>query len=134
MPAFDHRRLSLVLLDYLSRATNSGGHFRRPLAFTSSQETPLITLIDNIYFFPVMWRKFTVESCRIQKPIESNTHLLAQFDELVETTISPVLLPDLSGCTLSIEISRSWYDLVSPYYEEDGRVFLDDMSAVSSVI
>lgn len=37
-----------------------------------------------------MWRKFIVEFCRIQKPINSNKALLDSFYNLVETTESLV--------------------------------------------
>jgi len=106
MPAFDYSRLSLILLGN-SSYTQKSGHFRRPLSFTTSQETPLITLIDNIYFFPISWRKFIVDTCRIQKSTDSNCHLLASFDELVETTISPILLSNVinRGMTYFLRIT-----------------------------
>lgn len=41
--------------------------------------SPLICLIDNIYFFPLSWRKFIISTCRLQKQILSNKHLSLEY-------------------------------------------------------
>lgn len=88
MPTVEHQRIATTLRD--PATTAKAGHFIAPYSFTSYENTPLFTLIDNIYFLPLTWRKFIIDLCRIQRAVDSNNHLTASFNDLVETTTSYV--------------------------------------------
>lgn len=74
-----HHRLSITLKQ---RSTLT------PLAFHPVDiptHSPLIVLIDNIYFLPLNFRKFILTVCRVQKQISSNLYLSAECAGLPDT-------------------------------------------------
>jgi len=111
-----HQRIATSLRHTAgSRAHLGATQYIGPYSLTDEHITPLQRLVDNIYFFPVSWRKLIVEFCRIQKPIKGNAHLTSMLLDLVDTT--------LSGHT-------SEGDLFQQYYEasNDCHDILDNMT------
>jgi len=90
------RKLSTVL-----RRTNpSSGN--RPQNVYTSNESPLLIIIDNIYYFPMDWRKLMLDFCRIQVPVFQNAHLSASFYAISRPEIDIVLR---SGDVLQLELA-----------------------------
>jgi len=84
-----HQRIATSLRPTAgSRAHLGASQYIEPYSLTNEHITPLQRLVDNIYYFPVSWRKFIVEFCRIQKPIKGNAHLTSMLLDLVDTTLS----------------------------------------------
>jgi hypothetical protein len=54
----------------------------KPIDIHDSNFSPLLTIVDQIVFLPIAWRKFILDACRIQAPINQNNHLLASFNQL----------------------------------------------------
>jgi hypothetical protein len=92
MPAAESTRISLLLRGRWANDRNVS-LTSIPLDFTSSHAPPLFTLIDNVYFFPLSWRRFIIEFCRIQKRVSSNEHLRTSFSEMEETSTSVIAIP-----------------------------------------
>lgn len=51
--------------------------------------TPLVVLVDNVYFFPITWRKLIIDFCRIQRSSQNRT--LALGIDVIEPR--QILLP-----------------------------------------
>jgi hypothetical protein len=114
--------------------------FIAPYRLSSTTAPPLIALIDNVYFFPLTWRKFIVDTCRIQQDPFSNAHLLHSYNQLVETTRVDIPYPNsrIHSFYSYIETKDNmsnphWFDIFSFYHtDSDDQGFLDDLSTVMS--
>jgi hypothetical protein len=73
--------------------------------------TPLdathLSIIKNIFFFPISWRKYIVAFCRTQVPIMQLSHLLSEFGELSPDSVM-ISIPNI----IDTEIFKQ--DLVTP--------------------
>jgi hypothetical protein len=106
----------------------------------TSHVTPLVVLIDNVYFFPVSWRKFCLSACRIQCPC-GPTHTSKKKHRTSSRSLScfrcTPLLRRISA-TYSAELEdiiylRNWYDMVS-YYKPDIRQGLAEVMDMASTV
>jgi len=72
------------------------GSLTRPISFTHppSHTTPLVVLLDNIFFLPVTWRKFIIDACRIQAPVRSNRHLEQRANVVTPTALCFSVVPN----------------------------------------
>jgi len=81
-------------------------------------QPPFIVLIDNIYFLPIPWRKFILDSCRFQVPPSTNIHLNNSFDELDDTVL--LYLEDSNKRPFTYHADkttmRNLLEMVSGYY------------------
>jgi len=71
-----YTRLSTSLLPQLRHRNFAYGDFIPPKDLKTAAELPLLTVINNVYFFPLSWRKLLVDFCRIQQPIRHNDALI----------------------------------------------------------
>jgi len=85
--------------------------------------TPLVCLVDNIFFFPILWRKFILNTCRIQKDPKTNQALRA-------------MLSDLEPKRLLYPVDTGYYStLLAPYFTIDsyGQEIQEALATVTSV-
>jgi hypothetical protein len=77
-----------------------------PLSGASSTlNTPLVALCDNVYFFPLSWRKFILDTCRIQAPIHTNKHI-----QQLSADVSPKELLFSFGTQPNTQIYQASFD------------------------
>jgi hypothetical protein len=95
-----NQRLSQSLISQLRRANSGNGDFIPPQDLKSAAKAPLIVVLDNIFFFPLQWRKYIVDFCRIQQPVRTNEALIAMAGSVAQWTMFQVPLTknfDLTG-------------------------------------
>lgn len=53
-----------------------------PPDLLDAYDTPLLVLIDHVYFLPISWRKYILNFCRMQQSPISNDHLKMEWQTL----------------------------------------------------
>jgi hypothetical protein len=71
-----HHRLSITLHQHKSLL---------PYALNALPDhvTPLVCLVDNLFFFPLSWRKFILDACRVQAQVSAHYYdLISRYQPL----------------------------------------------------